>query len=349
MNAPTNLTWRTVSERPRIVLAVTMLMALAVPVGAQPTAAELIAPCETSIERGLAYLRRTQLADGGFGGQRMGNNPAVVALAGMAFLAGGSTPERGPYGDACQRCVDYLIDHTEPSGLVSVQGAGSHGPMYGHGFATLFMAEAYGMSPRPELRDKLASAVRLIVNAQNDEGGWRYQPQPVDADLSVTICQIMALRAARNAGVYVPPATVERCLDYVRRCQNPDGGFNYQPGPRASSLYPRSAAGVVALYSAGVYDGDEIVRGLDYLERQAGGGDANRSVHYYYGQYYAAQAMWQVGGERWLRWYPATRDELVARQKNDGSWDDNNGAHYATAMACIVLQTPNEAVPIFQR
>lgn len=313
------------------------------------TSAELIAPAEQTIGRGLEFLSRSQQNDGAFGGRRMGNNPAIVALAGMAFLAGGSTPGRGPYGAECQRCVDYLVQNTGPSGLIAAPGAGSHGPMYGHGFATLFLAEAYGMSPRADVRDKLTSAVRLIVSAQNDEGGWRYQPLPVDADLSVTICQIMALRAARNAGVYVPPATVERCLDYVRRCQNADGGFNYQPNDRASSLFPRSAAGVVALYSAGVYDGDEIERGLNYLEQQAFGAGANRNVHFYYGHYYAVQAMWQAGGDRWQRWYPAVRDRLVSMQKNDGSWDDNNGVHYATAMACIVLQTPNEVVPIFQR
>ena len=38
--------------------------------------------------------------------------------------------------------------------------------------------------------------VWLIVRTQNDQGGWRYQPVKYDADLSVTICQIMALRAA---------------------------------------------------------------------------------------------------------------------------------------------------------
>ena len=99
--------------------------------------------------------------------------------------------------------------------------------MYGHGFATLFLAECYGMSPRPELREKLDKAVKLIVNTQNKEGGWRYQPQREDADISVTVCQVMALRAARNAGLYVPKETIDRSIDYVKRSQNADGGFMY--------------------------------------------------------------------------------------------------------------------------
>ena len=109
--------------------------------------------------------------------------------------------------------------------------------MYGHGFATLYLAEVYGMSPRDDLREKLARAVELIVRTQNAEGGWRYQPRPEDADISVTICQVMALRAARNAGLRVPRETIDRCVDYVKRSQNADGGFRYMlpAGPKRIS------------------------------------------------------------------------------------------------------------------
>ena len=70
----------------------------------------------------------------------------------------------------------------------------------------------------------------------------------------------MALRAARNAGIFVPNETVDRCIDYVKRSQNPDGGFMYQLTPRRQR-FPRTAAGVVALYSAGIYEGEEIEKG----------------------------------------------------------------------------------------
>ena len=313
------------------------------------TAAEMIAPAEETIDAGLRFLARSQQADGSYPGRGIGHNPAVVAISGMAFLANGSTPGRGPYGEQTQRCVDYLISHTQPNGFVAVDGATSHGPMYGHGFATLFMAEAYGMSPREDLRDKLSAAVRLIVSSQNAEGGWRYQPVPNDADISVTICQIMALRAARNAGIQVPAETVDRCIEYVKQRQNADGGFAYTSRDH-TSMFPRSAAGVVALYSAGVYEDESIERGLNYIERSLPAlGGRRPTPHFYYGHYYAVQAMWQAGGERWERWYPTLRDHLMARQANDGSWKDNNGPHYATGMACVMLQVPNNMIPIFQR
>jgi hypothetical protein len=226
----------------------------------------------------------------------------------------------------------------------------SHGPMYEHGFATLFLSEVYGMSPRDDLRDKLARAVDLIVRTQNAEGGWRYQPRREDADISVTICQVMALRAARNAGIKVPNETIDKCVDYVKRSQNPDGGFRYML-PAGESAFPRSAAGVVALYSAGVYEGREVERGLAYLDQflPRGGEAGAQDGHFYYGHYYAVQAMWQADGERWGRWYPAIRDLLIKRQLPDGSWVDAVSPEYGTAMAAIILQMPDNSVPIFQR
>lgn len=335
----------------RVPIAATLIAALLAstrPANAEElTPAQMVAPAEDAINRGLKYLASEQEDDGSFGAG-YGRNAGVVALCGMAFISSGSAPGRGPYGENLNRCVDYLIEHTQPSGFITVDGTTSQGPMYGHGFATLLLAEAYGMAPRDDLRDKLAAAVQLIVGCQNDEGGWRYQPRPDDADISVTICQIMALRAARNAGLHVPAETIDRCVAYVRRCQNPDGGFSYTSRDN-SSMFPRSAAGVVALYSAGIYDGDEIERGLAYLNRHRPGMEQRRSGHYFYGQYYATQAMWQAGGERWQEWYPAVRGDLLTRQQMDGSWKNNIGPQYATAMACIILQTPNDLVPIFQR
>lgn len=326
--------------------------------GGQPAAeskvssAELIAPAKPAIEKGLKYLALNQQEDGTFSGRGYGRNAAVVALSGMAWLASGSTPGRGPYGEQVGRVADYLLEHCDESGFISVEGAMSHGPMYEHGFATLFLADVYGMSPRDDVREKLVKAIDLIVHTQNNEGGWRYQPRRADADISVTICQIMALRAARNAGISVPNETVDKCIEYVKKSQNADGGFRYmlQGG---ESAFPRSAAGVVALHSAGVYEGKEIERGLAYINQFLPQGDRRglltQDGHFFYGHYYAVQAMWQAGGERWNRWYPAIRDVLVKQQQADGSWMDPVGVEYGTAMATIILQMPDNSVPIFQR
>lgn len=314
-------------------------------------AGKLITPAaDAAIEKGLAYLDASQHDDGSFASGGYRGNVAICGLAGLAFMAGGSTPGRGPYGENVARCLDYILVHTQESGFITAPGSASHGPMYGHGFAALFLAECYGMSGNKEIREKLDSAVDLIVNTQNDEGGWRYQPRRLDADISVTICQVMALRAARNAGIEVPMETIDKCIDYVRRSQNPDGGFMYMVSGGESG-FSRSAAGVVALHSAGVYEGPELGKGIEYLMKFLPGDGRSDAAgsYYFYGHYYAVQAMWRQGGEAWQKWYPAIRDELVSRQRTDGSWMSPISPEYATAMCCIVLQVPNNYLPILQR
>jgi hypothetical protein len=228
--------------------------------------------------------------------------------------------------------------------------------MYDHGFGTLFLGEISGMVPdaalRQRLRGTLKRAVDLIVRSQNSKGGWRYHPEDTDADVSVTICQIMALRSARNAGYSVPKETADRCIKYVKSCQEPDGGFRYMDTSGVAG-FARTAAGVVALYSAGLYKDLSVDRGLRYLMRfKPDARQSRREMHYFYGHYYAAQAMWTAGDPYWSEWYPAIRDELVdrgARLRQDGSWADQICTHYSTAMACIILQIPNNYLPILQK
>ncbi|MBN2583779.1 MAG: terpene cyclase/mutase family protein [Planctomycetes bacterium] len=322
------------------------------PLGDDPISGEELSPeVLAAVDRGLTYLANAQNEDGGFG--RTGgysSHAGITGLAGLAFMSQGSLPDRGKYGKNVQKCLEFITAHTGRSGFISGGGV-SHGPMYGHGFATLFLAEVYGMSPDPVVREKLSRAVDLIVRTQNDEGGWRYQPIKYDADLSVTICSIMALRAARNNGIKVPKATVDRAIDYVKKSQNPDGGFSYTLNSRGSA-FPRSAAGVCSLYNCGIYSGPEIDNGLAYLlkNKPGTGGQGNAGGFYFYGNYYATQAMFIAGGEYWRQWWPAISKDLVTKQSdNDGSWTGQAGKEYGTAMACIILQIPNRYLPILQR
>ncbi|MFN0198268.1 MAG: prenyltransferase/squalene oxidase repeat-containing protein [Planctomycetaceae bacterium] len=314
---------------------------------------ELLTPAALqSVDRGLEFLASRQHADGSFGsGNVYQRNVAVTSLCGLAFLSAGNTPGRGKYGDVVDRSIDFILKCTRASGYIIQDESPSHGPMYGHGFATMYLAEVYGMTERDDVREKLQKAVKLIIQTQNKEGGWRYFPETKDADLSVTVCQIMALRAARNAGIFVPKNTVDRCIEYVETCQNSDGGFRYQAIKPSESLFPLTAAGIVALNSSGVYEGQELQRSVDHLMRYLPQPKIVRyESHYFYGHYYAAQAIWQAGGTEWEQWYPAIRDELLRRQNINGSWPDSLiCAEYGTAMACVIIQIPNQYIPIFQR
>ncbi len=313
----------------------------------------LVTPAtDQAIASGLGWLASQQKEDGSFwSGSEYRREVAVTALAGMAFLADGNLPNRGKYGSQVARTVEFLISRAQPNGLIHDRESASYGPMYGHGFSTLFLAEVYGTKPDDRIRKTLAGAVKLIVASQNDEGGWRYQPDGKEADISVTVSQVMALRAARNCGIVIPKETIDRAVDYVKRCQNADGGFIYQLTRGGESLFPRSAAGVVTLQSSGIYEGREIEKGIAYLMRHLPRPSLFQyQSHYFYGHYYAVQAMWQAGGASWERWYPAVRDEMVGRQDDDGRWADPTVCdEYGTAMALLVLQMPNNTVPIFQR
>ena len=316
---------------------------------------EITLALNETVTEGLERLAAMQSEEGSFGGVRYPRHVGITALACLAFMADGNLPGRGPCGENVQRGIDFVLANINETGLIAADT--SHGPMYGHGFAALFLGEVYGMTAgggdtrlSQRIHEELVKAVRLIVQTQNEEGGWRYYPVPHDADVSVTICQVMALRSARNAGIEVPKTTIDRAVEYIRQCQHGDGGWRYQL-TSGGSAWPRTAAGVASLNYAGIYEDDAIDRGLDYLVENAkpGNGRGNRS-HYFYGHYYAVQAMYLAGGASWSEWWPLIRDELIDAQTDDGSWRDNHaGPSYGTAMALIILQMPKRYLPIFQK
>jgi hypothetical protein len=192
---------------------------------------------------------------------------------------------------------------------------------------------------------------RLLVCAPIAVGGWRYRPGAVDSDMSITVCQVMALRAARNAGLEVPRETIQRAVAYVRASYMPGpGAFTYQPlssGIPSRTSFALTAAGVTTLYGAGEYNAFEIREGLRFLwHNRPRPSEAADHFDYYYGQYYAVQAAFQAGGEYWRQWYEYIRRDLLALQEPDGRWTDLVGSNYATAMATIILQFPNQYLPI---
>jgi hypothetical protein len=323
---------------------------------------EVDSATQTRIDAGLKWLSGEQNQDGSFGSSY---KLAVTSLAGIAFLASGSVPGRGPYATQVRLAQEHVLRAQDLQGLITDTDR-----MYTHGFATLFLAELYGMTParhnKERVRRALAKAVGFLERIQLDSGGWWYQPNRDfdNSDISVTICQIMALRAARNAGITVKPKCIQKARQCVKSAYYRDsGGFAYrvyQDGRRSGGhAFPRSAAGTCILYYLGDYDAPEVLGGIKYLQpRKPGTGVARRDRYfepfYYYGVYYATQAMYQAGGQYWAEWFPAVRKDLLQRQDaSTGAWRHSRGhirnTHYATAMALITLQLPNRYLPILQR
>jgi squalene cyclase len=315
---------------------------------------------QDAIDQGLKYLKEKQNTDGSWSSGRYPHNTAITGFAMLAFMSQGHLPNQGYYGPEVAKAARFLMAAQRKggkSGSSSDDGyvVGSYGGnMYCHGMATLALAELFGSTTDTALKPVVEKAVKLIIDSQNREGGWRYNPNKNgDADISVTIMMVMALRAAKNGGLHVPDKTMDDALNYIVRCNDSSGGFTYQPGNRSPG-FARTAAGMCVLFLTGKYKAKELPKAVDYLKKNY----SRRTQHYFYGMYYAAHAMHQVGGDdpkEWYDWYHKVRDELLDKgmQSSDGSWSRDKGEGvgpvYQTSIAVIILSVPAHYLPIFQK
>lgn len=295
-------------------------------------AIELTPEAERAIQNALGWLVRNQRPNGSWG-----DSTAETALAGLALMVTGEVPGRGKYARQSSRALEYLLNNVEDNGLII--GRSRRSPMYHHGVATLYLSQAWGVTGYETVRDKLKKAVELIITSQSSKGGWRYFPGRDDQDISVTVMQVVALRAARNCGIDVPDKTIEDAIDYVRSLSSPEGGFGYQSNRDRGVA--RTGAGMFSLQVCGEYDDPRIALGMKYLE-QRGMFDGQWK---YYGMYYVSAALYQLGGTAWGKNYPKLREELVRTQQREGNW----GETYKTAMAVLTLAVPYRYLPIYQR
>lgn len=316
------------------------------------TEQKVIERVTAAVDRSLEYLASKQKPDGSWDDCNAGN-----ALAILAMLGRGHVPGRGQYKDVLQNGRRYLLKTQRDDGLFHSRRQAGAGPMYEHGLSTLATAELYGMDPDPDVEEKLRRAVKVIINAQSPNGGWRYNPKPGDHDLSVSVMQIVALRAANNAEIPVPEEVIEKAAKYVRYCAHPNGGYGYQ-GPAQGPQ--TSAAGVVSLQLLGKYDDPSVPKTLDLLAKFPVEWSANSIQYWYYFHYYAIQANYQAGGKHWNDWHPRVRELLLDKQNADGSWDVPSGTAenagvvgpnniYWTGMASLILEIYMHFLPAYQR
>lgn len=336
---------------------------------------------DTAVDRGLEFLSTQQRADGSFNAPDMGQ-PGITSLCVMAFLSRGHVPEEGPFGDQLARAIDYVLETQQDSGLLFdlplgpryVSGTPTHAAMYNHGMAGLMLSEVYGMTSESR-RERVATAVALAVKFTlerqrapkrhpRDQGGWRYLGDlsgiANDADMSVVAWQLVFLRSARNAEFEVSGESIEAAMGYVRRSfEKDDGVFTYSrvnPGHRTNRAMV--GCGILSLSLGGEHQSDMACVAGEWLLRH----DFDRynkprfsEERYHYSAYYCSQAMFQLGGDYWSRFFPPFQRVLVANQQQDGSWqresafDGVYGNSYTTALVVLSLTPPYQLLPIYQR
>src|SRR5688572_13643713 len=89
---------------------------------------------EEAINKALVFLRGTQRDDGSWSAGHSGRNPAVTALAVMAFLSAGHVPGEGPYGETVEKGIRWVLKAQQANGLIANEGGHE---MYHHGICTL--------------------------------------------------------------------------------------------------------------------------------------------------------------------------------------------------------------------
>lgn len=324
---------------------------------------------QRAIEDGHKFLAKKQNRDGSFGPPDKKFAISITSFACLSFMAAGNLPHRGQYGKNVALGLNYITSiANKGTGYISTEGEESK--MHGHGYATLFLVEVYGMSANEEMRERLRrtieKAVECILSSQTVEGGWGYYPGNFqDHEGSITVCQLQALRAARNVGIRVPKKHIERAISYLKQSANPNGTFKYRLGMVGGrNSFPLTAAGVSSLNAIGEYDAPEAKKGLEYMMKYLPPSDMWMNdryyqAFYYYAHFYAAQAMYQAPLRYWRQWFPAISNQFLKLQNpTSGAWGDketlgygttNYGRSYATAIATLVLQIPYNYLPIFQR
>jgi hypothetical protein len=331
-------------------------------------------------DKALQWLVQQQHKDGHWetpGGQFA---TAMTGLAGMALLMQGSTMRDGKYARNIREAVEYLLEHTQRSGLIGEVNAPNQGLGYlhGHGYALLFLAQVYGEEDdaehRLKLQDLLTRAVQFTCKAQTSRGGWGYISALDGNDWdegSVSVTQVQALRAARNAGIAVPREAIDKVHKYLTKGTTSDGGVIYSlasdnsyGGQARPSI---TVAAIASMFSAGEYNSPLPRRWLKFVQPvvplESVGSD--QFGHSEYTHYYYAQVIYMLGEDgyekmfpesapadrlTWSRYKKAFFDYLARSQQKDGNWVGTPiGPVYTTSCYLAILQLDKGALPIYQR
>ncbi len=308
---------------------------------------------DKSIRLALDFIARGQNEDGTFDSNPAKSWAGIPALCGMAFLAVGDTPMSEPNGPVIMRIIDHLLEKANNDGYMGV----GNGKMYSHCISTLFLSEVSGMvdTERQAKIDKLLpKAVGIILSAQavqkqgSYNGGWRYEPNSRDSDMSCSGWAIMALRSARLNGAPVPQEAIDKAVKYVLAHHDPRlGTFGYQNTSQDRDKL--TGAGLLCLELCGKHGDEATKKAGHYLSKNYRNlQNVSRKL---YGMYYTAQGLFQLGGEPWKEFSEWMYDYWIPRQNKAGYWDvgEEGCKYYQTALVVLAFTVPYRQLPIYQR
>jgi hypothetical protein len=327
-----------------------------------------------ALVKALDYIASKQQEDGSWPEYEQ----AGAGLAIMSFIGGKCVQK--DYSANVRAGLDYLRSQFTPSSNYptgSEEGAKNGGlfgtsNMYQHAIATLGVIEALVDLNDSSLEPIAEEAIQLIVRSQNTEhkpetlqgpiqpdsphyGSWRYEPDYTDGDISVTVWQILTLRAAVNAGFSVPNWVFPAAAKYVRSLHGADGSFCYEAPGDAGDSCARAGMGAFALQLCGYPKDPLIPPAIRFIQNYGPVWNLEypgEGFPFYY-WYYGTRVMYVSGGDDWRTWKDWMCRFLVDNQNAGGSWDGSLREEaesletYRAALGALMLEFCCGHVPIY--
>jgi len=316
------------------------------------TALETGLPRDRAVERGLVWVRAQAGSDGGLGES---NRIALTALGLLAHYANGVTPSDPHAGAWMARALDFVLAGQDIDGYL---GRSDGSRMYGHGIATLLLAEAAGAcgdeAREQRVRDALVRAIGLTLRAQQVakpeqyRGGWRYGPNDANADLSLSGWQLLSLHASRQIGLPVPPEALLDGAAFARSLIGEQGTVGYEArGDDHPALRGLALLVLVLGQGPGAAPAPEIAA---ITRRITDDPIAWQGSFFYYRAYYDAVGLARAAPTTWETYGPRLEKILVEHQATDGSWPVVPGSGeelpvYRASMALLALSVDRHLLP----
>lgn len=294
---------------------------------------------DDAVINALRWLKSQQNADGSWGKE---TRVAMTGLVLLAYFGHCETPTSEEFGDSCMRGIVYLVNiGMKNQGRLATNYTSNHWS-YEHPIATYALAEASTFCKEgdvPNLSEVTLQAGQVIIDNQNQDGGWAYSyaTEGGHTDVSISGWQIQALKACSHTKLKFQGinACISKALGYINRCQNENGGFGYT-GPHVGETGYFSLTGVGMLCNQMWDKGSrsEVRKGAEYILKESRF-DYNTEFCDLYAHYYESQAMIQRGGEEWKKYHEMFHDQLINNQEADGSWKTPGGGQKPRATAAV--------------
>jgi len=326
--------------------------------------------CEDAGVSALRWLKNTQNPDGSWTDQKKVSMTALAILAYMGHCDTTSSPE---FGDTILNGLNFLINvGLKNNGRLASDLRDKHW-CYSHSIASYALAESYTLCVSvfhetiPDLDKVVQLAGQFIIDNQHESGGWDYSYDKTGArggDSSIVAWHMQALKALKHTDF--PFKNINGCardgLDYIEKLQNEEGLIAYRNKKKINGNGTcLTSAGALCYQMWGKSSHEVAKQACRHVYKHIKF-DWDTEYSDLYGHYYAAQAMMNSGGSYWEKYNSIFRDEVLANQGPDGSFnslpvkaqgsaggiyqkDNPLGIHYRTCLVTLMLEVYYRFLP----